>query len=109
MTTSERPGVYSQYVYLVYRNSDTTEGRGPMVLDSVWKTRNLAEDYMDTKPGIMGRHARWSQDKYGDWTVQEQPVRDEPYDPIADIKKRALGKLSAEEIQALEIRSTSQR
>jgi hypothetical protein len=101
MTTKNDNKVYSAYVYLVYRNSDTAEGRGPMVLDSVWKTRKLAEDYMDTKPGVMGRFARWSRGKFGDWLVDEQPVRDEPHDPIAEIKKRALGKLSAEEISAL--------
>lgn len=42
-------------IFAVFKNIDMTEGRGPMVLDSLWVKRDLAIEYMKTKEGIMGR------------------------------------------------------
>jgi hypothetical protein len=64
-----------KYVYLVYKNADMTEGRGPMVLDSVWGTEEDAWEYADNQEGVMGRKCKWSAQKYGDWEVQEVEVR----------------------------------
>lgn len=52
------------------RNSDMTEGRGPMVMDSVWLDKQKANDYIDKQQGIMGRKLKWSEEDYGDWRVE---------------------------------------
>jgi len=58
-------------IYATYKNSDMTEGRGPMVMDKVFLHKDHANNYIDGKPGIMGRTAKWSQEKHGDWKVEE--------------------------------------
>jgi len=74
---------FSQYkpkekmkVYLVYKNSDMTEGRGPMIFDSVFLDKEKAENYIDGKLGVMGCKAIWSKEKYGDWEVREVEIED---------------------------------
>lgn len=42
-------------VFAVLRNADMTEGRGPMVLDSIFQTRKAAREYLKDKKGVMGR------------------------------------------------------
>lgn len=44
-----------KHVYAVYRNSDMTEGRGPMMLDSLWWTEDGAWEYANSRLGVMGR------------------------------------------------------
>jgi len=39
-------------VIVVYRNQDMTEGRGPMVFDSVFSSMELACAYVNTKIGM---------------------------------------------------------
>lgn len=56
--------------YVVFKNSDMTEGRGPMVFDSVWLDAEKAAEYIDKQPGVMGRTAKWSEEKYGDWEIR---------------------------------------
>jgi len=56
-------------VYVVHRNSDTTEGKGPMVLDKIFQFLSDANNYVDDQPGVQGRRAQWSKETYGDWTV----------------------------------------
>lgn len=95
-------------IYAVYRNADTTEGRGPMVLDSLFSNRNHANTYIDNEPGVMGRREKWSEKKYGDWKVEELVV----YDSITEknlndkeiLRRKALSKLSKEEIEALGVK-----
>lgn len=41
-------------VFLVYKQSDMTEGRGAMVLDSIWSTKVGAEMYCSYQLGVMG-------------------------------------------------------
>lgn len=41
-------------VYAVYKNSDMTEGRGPMVLDSLWWSEEDAWAYANKHLGVMG-------------------------------------------------------
>lgn len=79
-------------IFLVYRNVDMTEGRGPMVVDSVWVSRQKAIDYMNTKLGVMGRspfytnhvtghvskgwHDKEAWPSGGDWEVRDWTSRD---------------------------------
>jgi hypothetical protein len=63
-------------IHLVFKNADMTEGRGPMIFDSAWLSEQAAKDYIDSKPGVMGRLAKWSQEKYGDWEVRTIKTRD---------------------------------
>ncbi len=60
-----------QKIYLVFKNSDLTEGRGPMVFHSAWKDKSEAIKFMDRQPGVMGRRGVWSEQKYGDWECRE--------------------------------------
>lgn len=52
-------------VYGVYRNSDMTEGRGPMFLESLWTTETAAWEYANRQLGVMGRKGtrdhRWAE------------------------------------------------
>jgi hypothetical protein len=79
-------------VYGVYRNTDMTEGRGPMALARIYLHREHAVKFMDTKSGVMGRRPgegsfrtshpgckTWDCQKCfgtsgGDWRVQEHEV-----------------------------------
>lgn len=64
------------YVYLVFRNADMTEGRGPMVFDKkVFSSFETAADYTDRQTGVMGRKAKWSEQEYGDWQIRIAEVK----------------------------------
>lgn len=41
-------------VYVILKNSDFTEGRGPMVLHKIKKTEKSAVDYVMSREGIFG-------------------------------------------------------
>ncbi len=88
-------------IYLTQRNSDTTEGRGPMVNDRAFTTRQLAAEYIDSKPGIMGRMGKWSEDKYGDWKILEIEVIDHIPNESQEKAKKVLNSLSLEEKREL--------
>lgn len=97
-------------VFVLKRNADTTEGRGPMVLHSVWGVEVEAKRFMDKQPGVMGRRAKWSSGPLasgGDWTIEEFPVLMSELDytnaQLQETRIRALAKLSAEEKVALGI------
>lgn len=61
-------------VFCVFRQENMTDGGGKMVLDSIWSNYQLACDFADIQPGVMGRTAKWSQEKWGDWEVKEVNV-----------------------------------
>jgi hypothetical protein len=92
-------------IWQTYRNSDETEGRGPMIPDLTFLHEHDAARYIDNQPGVMGRRAKWSNEKYGDWTMKEVVVID--YDVIeagekqVKLKLAALAKLTAEEKELL--------
>jgi hypothetical protein len=94
-------------IYLTYRNADMTEGRGPMVVDKAFLHKEDANNYIDDQPGCMGRRAKWSNAKYGDWEVKEILVHEGPFDVEADKKRKAIDKLkatlNAEELKLLGI------
>lgn len=68
-------------IYMTMRNADMTEGRGPMVQDLCFSGRELAAEYIDQQPGVMGRRGKWSEDKFGDWKIQTLEVLDQIPDP----------------------------
>lgn len=88
-------------VYMTMRNADMTEGRGPMVQDLCFSSRELAAEYIDQQPGVMGRIGKWSEDKFGDWKIQALEVLDQIPDPNQKIREKALSKLTFEEKRAL--------
>lgn len=63
-------------IYVVYVNADMTEGRGPMVVDSIWLNKSKAEKYIDSKEGVMGRKNTWSNVAYGDWMIKSMETED---------------------------------
>lgn len=87
--------------YQTRRNADMTEGRGPMVNDRAFVHREDAANYIDSRSGCMGRRAKWSEEKYGDWDIQTVHVLTGPFDPEAEAKAKALAKLTAEERKIL--------
>lgn len=52
------PSDYEDKVFVVLRNADFTEGRGPMLVDSVYSTMEKAIDYILTRDGIYGSKQR---------------------------------------------------
>jgi hypothetical protein len=92
-------------IYMTKRNSDPIEGKGPMVNDKAFLYKEHAEAYIDTQPGIMGRKAKWSQEKYGDWTIVEIEIVEHDvveHDRIKkEMKEKALAKLTDEEREVL--------
>ena len=57
--------------FATFRNSDMTEGRGPMRLDRVFLNREHAASYVDEQPGVFGRREKWSENDNGDWEIHE--------------------------------------
>lgn len=92
-------------IYQTYKQSDETEGRGPRIPDFAFLYEEHAVRYIDSQPGIMGRRAKWSNEKYGDWSVEEIEVLDfdviEAGQATARLKMKALAKLTIEEKEAL--------
>lgn len=92
-------------IFQAYKNADMTEGRGPMVPDIAFSSKQDAIDYIDRQSGIMGRKAKWSQEKYGDWVVKEITVFDS-FEEADDFKqgetrRKILAKLTDAELKIL--------
>lgn len=89
---------FHKIVYVVKKNSDMSEGRGPKIVDSIFSNRTAAVEYMDKQPGIMGRTGKWSEDGYGDWKIEEMFLFDSANQReeavIAEHKENALKKLT---------------
>jgi len=64
-------------IYLVYVNSDTTEGRGPMIQahnSGFFFSEDAAWEFADTLGGLMGRRPEggsWRDGNMGDVTVRK--------------------------------------
>lgn len=84
-------------IYQTYRNSDTTEGRGPMVPDKAFMRKEHADAYIDEQPGVQGRRVKWSTATYADWHVKEIEVLESAYDSTESKINAALAKLTPEE------------
>ena len=89
------------YVYMTRRNYDMTEGRGGMVNDLCFSTYELAAEYIDEQPGIMGRRAKWSTEKHGDWEIQTIEVLSNLVTPEDREREKALAKLTEKERKLL--------
>lgn len=93
-------------VYLVQKNADMTEGRGPMVNDACFSKEATAKFYANSQRGVMGRKAPvdgW--DKYSDWQVIPLVVA-ESLEELNSVRKEerrqiALDKLTHEDKVAL--------
>lgn len=72
--------------YAAWRNSDMEEGKGPMVMDSVFTKEADAWAYVDTKEGVFGRKPEhgWQNSDMGDWTVKPFYVK-ESVDDTAEL------------------------
>lgn len=93
-------------VYVVRRQYDLNEGRGPLMVDSVWSNRPSAVKFMNAQSGVMGRRSDdWTKDKFPDWTVEEYrlmtSVEDRANELLEEARQKALRKLTAEERKIL--------
>ncbi len=90
-------------VFCIFRNSDSVEGRGYTILDSIWANRKDAEKYFLTTPKIhvMGVVPI----KIGQFDVREYPLHSNFEDKIKfdhnELKMKALNKLTKEEKEVL--------
>lgn len=92
-------------IWMTRKNADMTEGRGPMVDVAAFSKESDARNFIDGKPGVMGRVLNWSKEKYGDWEADPITV----YDTISEyeddhtklLKEKALAKLTSEERRIL--------
>lgn len=95
-------------VYATYRNSDMTEGRGPMVMDKVFIDEKDATDYINQQDGVMGRKPDhgWQNANMGDWQVRPLTVLEHLLDGVEYVRqenvKAAYQKLSGAEKAAIE-------
>lgn len=63
-------------IYMVTRNADFCEGRGPMVPHAFFFDMYEALDYMYDIPGVQGRRANWAEESFGDYQIEIQIVHD---------------------------------
>lgn len=101
-------------VYVVLRNADSTEGRGPMLLHAAFSDGEEAIKYVEKQGGIFGSKQEVVRGKYGHYAsgngyqIVEQPVykSGEDIETIEreQLRARALGKLSEEEREVLGIK-----
>ncbi len=101
----------SKNVYIVNVNVDFTEGRGPMVFDSVWSDGEEAIKYVSGKSGIYGSKQLVERDKYGyfayanGYNIEEKTlltnVEEKNKKDQEDVRLKALAKLSKEERKVL--------
>lgn len=59
------------------------EGKGPMVIDSVWSNEKEAWKYANSQGGVCGRPGPWNKPGYNDWEVHQHRI----YDTIEEIEK----------------------
>lgn len=98
-------GIEPARVWIVYRNQDMTEGRGHMIMDSIWLDMDEAIKYMDSKCGVFGRQEKWSETPHGDWQIEETPVfysvKDKEDWDALEKREAVLRKLSEEDRKIL--------
>jgi hypothetical protein len=93
--------------YLVMKNADMTEGRGPNMPTGIgFLDKSEGKKYIDAQFGVMGRPAPaggWG--RYGDWELVPITIMDTADQAFvnarAKIKADALAKLTWEEKEAL--------
>lgn len=96
-------------VFVVKRNADFTEGRGPMVLDSIFESFELAVQYIKQKGIPYKGDTTPKEHSQGYWSVSgwydiaEMPIFDKVKTAKEEKIEKALKKLSKEEIELLRI------
>lgn len=67
-------------VFVVMKNTDFTEGRGPMVIDRAYTNRTYAHDYIMAQEGIYGSPQRYEPkyDSYNGYSIRTLKVLDTP-------------------------------
>ncbi len=100
----------TESVFIVTKNTDMTEGRGPMTFEHCFATFELASDYVLSCSGIMGFHDNklhkytGLKDEY--WTANARNIREVQIlttIPVSDeqLRAMALRKLTDQEKRAL--------
>lgn len=78
-----------EHVYVVLKNADFTEGRGPMLYHKIFKTQNLAHEYIMGKSGIYGTQQATasglskndSEIWYNGYILRKEPIIDKVISP----------------------------
>jgi hypothetical protein len=89
-------------VYLISKNADEVEGRGPMLPEFVTTDPVLARDFMAKRPGIGGASTKWNKfgekESFGPWSVSPfmllETIDDFENMPRLKVIKSALAKLT---------------
>jgi hypothetical protein len=92
-----------EIVYIVLKNADFTEGRGPMFFHKVFKTRQIAHDYIMQQEGIYGTPQRQStglENNYNGYQIISAELQTELLTASEknDIEKKILNLTEAIEI-----------
>jgi hypothetical protein len=94
----------NKFVYVVKKNADFTEGRGPMLLDSVWSDPDEAVKWVKQQGGIYGSEQRVELNKYGyyayanGYQIEKMPLLDNANEMEHETaKQKALAKLTPED------------
>lgn len=94
-------------VWATWRNSDMTEGKGPMVMDKVFMEEKDAHEYIDAQQGVFGRTAEhgWQNSDMGDWSVKPLYIMEHLQDGAdyerQQLLERAYSKLTKQEKAAI--------
>lgn len=98
-------------IYVVFKNADFTEGRGPMQFHLAFTDGEEAIRYVEKQQGIYGSPQRVERGKYGhfaygngyeiDKVVVHRSVAEVIRNQKEEARKKALAKLTEEEIELL--------
>ena len=76
LVTSKDSTFCFHIIYMVTKNADQCEGRGPMVPHAFFFDMYEALNYMYDLPGVQGRRANWAEERFGDYQIEIQIVHD---------------------------------
>lgn len=101
----------TEYIYIVSKNADFTEGRGPMLFDCAFTDGEVAISYVEDQDGIYGSPQKVERDKYGafaygnGYDIKKVPLYNskEEISRVREDKEKAtaLGKLTTREKRLL--------
>jgi hypothetical protein len=102
-------------VFIVLKNADFTEGRGPMLFHSVWEDGEQAIKYVEKQQGISGSRQKVERGKYGHFAyangylINEKPLMTSLGDveaaELLTKREAALRKLNDEDKRVLGLTS----
>lgn len=94
-----------EFVWIVKKNADQIEGRGPMVLDAIFATQELAKEYISQEGFPNGLEGTTYSDgviSYNGWySITKTPIYHKIKTEKEKLIESALSKLSAKEKEAL--------